>query len=215
MAEDWRVSIELPDAALSERVVTDLHEHIVEPDGPDGRPSRIAVSFDGAWVFLYADTRETADVADQVLHAVLAARGIDAESTMDHWHPIEEAWEDAGVPLPSTDDERRAERERLEAEEARESQATGDAAWEVRVELKSPADAERLADRLVAEGNGVVRRSNFLLVGANNESEAEELAATVTALAPPGTTVHKQPGGALAWEAHEHRPFAIFGGLAG
>lgn len=215
MAEDWRVSIELPDPALTEGVFRELHEHIAEPAGSGGVESRVAVSSDGPWVFLYADTRAAADAAEHVLHLVLADHGVDAEPTLERWHPIEEAWEDAGVPLPRSEAERREERERLDAEETRESQATGVAQWEVRVELASHADAERLAAQLEAHGESVVRRSHLLLVGANNESEAEALAARVAALAPPGATVHKQESGALAWEAWDRRPFAIFGGLAG
>jgi hypothetical protein len=215
MAEDWRVTVDLPDEAIVEAVLAALHEHAVGPSVGERLGGRVAVSSSGTRLFLYADTRVAADEAEHVLHGVLVHHGVDVEPTLDRWHPLEEAWEDAGVPLPRTPDERRAERERLEAEDARESQASGVAAWEVRVELASQRDAEQLAERLEADGLAVVRRSTFLLVGANNESEAHDLAGEIADIAPPGATVHPQPGGALAWQLWDHRPFAIFGGLAG
>ena len=170
---------------------------------------RIAVSSDGPHVFLYADTRLAARAANDMLLAVLAEAGATAASQITHWHPIEERWEDASVPLPDTEDERRVERARLDAEDEEVSVATGVAQWEVRIELRSHDEAERLADGLEAGGRSVVRRSRFLIVGANDRDDAEALA---NDLRPRGT-VHVEPSSGAAWQLMPRNPFAIFGGL--
>jgi hypothetical protein len=52
-------------------------------------------------------------------------------------------------------------------------------------------------------------------VGANDEDDADELARRIGAEAPPGSTVHVEPGGGVVWQALPPNPFAVFGGLAG
>jgi hypothetical protein len=139
--------------------------------------------------------------------------GLDADVAVERWHPDAERWEDAGVPLPQTEEERRAERERLGAQETAESEASGVAAWEVRVELDSHQEASELADRLESEGWPIVRRWKYLLVGCSNEDEARGLAKRLEREAPPGSEVGVEPGSGLAWEAMPPNPFAFFGGL--
>ena len=186
-----------------------LHERVVSHTLRDELGDRIAVSSDGPHVFLYADTRRAARAANDVLHAVLAESGVTADPQITRWHPIEERWEDASVPLPDTEDERRVERARLDAEDEAVSVATGVAQWEVRIELRSHDEAERLADGLEAGGRSVVRRSRFLIVGANDRDDAEALA---NDLRPRGT-VHVEPSSGAAWQLMPRNPFAIFGGL--
>ena len=70
----------------------------------------------------------------------------------------------------------------------------------------SHAAARELAERLEAEGYGVVRRWTFLIAGTATREQAEELA-----------RVHGEvePGGELVWEVSPGTPFAVFGGLGG
>ena len=215
MAEDWRITATLEEHGRLERLLDALAEHTVEREVRERLGGRVAVSGGDDTLFLYADTRAAAVEAERVLREILERNELPARLRLDRWHAIEEAWEDAEVPLPATDAERRTEAERLAAEETRESQETGLAAWEVRVGLASQADAVKLQGRLEAEGRRVVRRSAFLLVGANNQEEADELAETLRRDAPPGAAVHAEPGGGSSWQLYDRRPFAIFGGLAG
>jgi len=76
------------------------------------------------------------------------------------------------------------------------------------VELASHRDAVALAERLEADSYVVVRRWTFLLVGANSEDEAKELARTIKSFAPPGSRIAVEPSGATPLT-----PFAVFGGL--
>jgi hypothetical protein len=174
------------------------------------------VSSHSRTVFLYAETEAAAREAEQVVSALLAEHDLEASSVaLDRWHPIEQRWEDARVPLPSSAADRQAEHERLAADDTAESEATGVAAWEVRIEVASHDDADALAARLEDEGMPVVRRSTFLLVGAANEDDARELARRLATEAPPGAVIHVEPGGGQVWEAMPENPFAVFGGLGG
>jgi hypothetical protein len=202
VADDWRVTIALSDAEDARRVLGDLHEREVH----DEIGSRVAVSSDGPNLFLYADTRRAAEAGERALAGVLGEHGPAGTPTLERWHAVEERWEDPSVELSSDE-----EADRAEANDEAESIATGVAQWEVRVELDSPRAAEALAEQLDGEGLSVVRRSSYLLVGANDEDEAKELAARLGAEG----TVHVEPGAGVAWQLMPRNPFAIFGGLGG
>jgi hypothetical protein len=81
--------------------------------------------------------------------------------------------------MPDTAEQRAAEHQRLVDTETQDSLATGQAGWEVRVELPSHRQAVRLAERLEAEGRPVIRRWKYLLVGVNNEDDASALAEAI------------------------------------
>ena len=211
MADDWRLTITAADEDEAKRILRALRGREVRSELRDELGGRVAVSSDDARVFLYADTRRAADAAVRVVREVLADEGSGAEPMLDRWHPIEERWEDASVPLPQSEAERRAERERLDALDEATSLETGIAQWEVRIELASPAGAESLADELEQEGRSVVRRSSFLLVGANDRDDAEELAGRLAARGH----VHVEPSTGVAWQLRPANPFAVFGGLGG
>jgi hypothetical protein len=187
--DDWRVTVTLADEADVRQAVQSVREHEVEEDVRRRLGDRIAVSADGPSIFLYAGTEEAAREADRLVRDVLAQRQLTGSFALDRWHPVEEKWEDATVPLPQSSEERQAERERRIADETQESLATGDAEWQVIVELPSRHAAVKLAERLDAEGRSVIRRWNFLFVGANNEDEAADLATVIRQEAPASASV--------------------------
>lgn len=215
VTEDWRVTVMLSEEGVAERLTGYLHEREVEADVRHRLGERVAVTAGDSNVFLYADTEAAAREADRVVQDVLAARGLEAETTLDRWHPVEQRWEPATEPLPRTAGERERERELLDQQEAAESQASGIAAWEVRVELPSHAAERDFAERLEAEGLPVVSRWKYVIVGAGSRDEADELAQRLQREAPAGSILHVEPGGGLAWQALGNNPFAVFGGLAG
>jgi hypothetical protein len=215
MAEDWRVTATLHGDVPAGRLLQALHLRQVEDDVRERLGHRVAVSGGNSHVFLYADTGEAASEAEGVVREVIAEHDLTADVALDRWHPLEEEWEDAKIAMPQTAEERKAEHQRLETEETEESQATGVAEWEVRVELRSHRDAVELAERLKGEGDSLVRRWKFLLVGANNEDDANELARKIKQEAPAGAVVHVEPGGGMVWQMMPATPFAVFGGLGG
>jgi len=205
--DDWRVTVTLHDEAHVGRALQSLREHEVEDDVRRRLGRRVAVSADGPRVFLYAGTEDAAREADRVVRQVLAERGLSADFALDRWHPAEEEWQAAEVPLPQSDEQRAAEHQRLEAEETQESLATGHAQFEVRVELPSHHAAVALADRLQAEGRPVIRRWKFLVLGANDSDDARDLAQVIKQEAPAGANVQVEEAGPLL-------PFAQYGPIS-
>lgn len=204
--DDWRVTVTLHDEAHVGRALQSLREHEVEDDVRRRLGRHVAVSADGPRIFLYAGTEDGAREADQIVRQVMAQRGLGADFALDRWHPVEEEWQDADVPMPQTDQQRQAEHQRLEADETRESLATGHAQWEVRVELPSHRDAVALADRLQAEGRSVIRRWKFLVLGANDSGDARELARVIAQEAPAASVQVEEAGPLL--------PFAQYGPIS-
>ena len=215
MTDDWRLTVELAEEGNAAGLVDALRELELEDAHRARVGERVVVSQDEGNVFLYADTEERAREVNALVQERVAELGFDANVALTRWHPVEQRWEDASVPLPTSDEEWQAEHERLQADEAAESAATGHAAWEVRAVLPTHEDTVRLAERLEREGIPVVRRSSFLLVGAVNEDEARALAERLRSETPAGSRIEVEPGGQMAWEVAPQNPFAIFGGLGG
>ena len=207
MAEDWRVTVEL---GAGHGLESALDEHELEDETRSALGGRVAVSADGPHVFLYADTREVAEQALGEVQAIIARDGGEATYALDRWHPIAEEWEAADVPLPATDAEKAGEHEELERQETEESEESGYAEWEVRLDLPSHRDAVELATKLEAEGIPATRRWTYLLVGAADEDDAKALADRLRAESPTGTRLLVQPGGESAWEVAPKRSKLFF-----
>ena len=187
VAEDWRVTVTLQDPAHAGTLRDALHDQDVEDDVRRRLGEHVVVSeSDAGGLFLYTVTQDAAHEAERVVGELLAAQGLVAECRVDHWHPIEERWEEENVALPATEAQREAEEDRLEAE--RETILPG---WTIAVE----------------------RRWKYLIIGADNEEQAGEIVAHVQRELPAGATIHAEPSGSLAWQARGNNPFAYLGGL--
>jgi hypothetical protein len=211
VADDWRLTVALRDEREALDLIEALRDFELEGRGEFGE--RVIVSHDGAQVFFYADSEERLGHARELVDEALSRLGLGAMISVTVWHPIEQRWESADLPLPRTEEEKEQERQVRLARETQESLATGFAEWEVRVELESHHDTLALARRLESEGIPVVRRYTFLLVGAANEDEAGALAERLRAEAPAGARIHVEPGGQMVWEVAPSNPFVVFGGL--
>jgi len=214
MADDWRLTASFEPESRA-NLLARLREHRVESEAEARLGGAVAVSAGGPGeIFVYSASRGAVDEAQRILAALLAEQGLEATFAVHRWHEVEERWEDPSVPEPRTEAERQAERARLEADEAAESRQEGRALWEVRLLLPSHAQTRELAGRLEQEGIPVIRRWNYLLVGAATEDDANALAVRLRAAAPDAeTTVVGSE--ALASELAPPNPFAVFGGLAG
>ena len=183
-ADEWRVEVELDDEpegmSLGERIRSlDLDEEVRER-----LTGRVIVTRDGPHVYLYSDTEAGARAAERVVRALLDEHGLTGTIAVTRWHGVEEAWEDASVPLPQTPAEVDAERRRLEAAEEREAAAEGEYDWRLRAALPHRHDAIELERRLSAEGLDVHRRWRWLTIGVPTEERGEEVAAVIRAHAP-------------------------------
>ena len=171
MQDEFRVRAHLSSDKV-EAVVGALEQQELSDEASRtlGRP---AISHDEDDVFLYTDSAESAEQARTALQRALTEQGVSDEATVSRWHPTEERWEDASAPLPQDAAQRAAEHERLIEEEDAESAADGAPDWEVRITLPSHHDAREFADRLEHEGIPVLRRWRHVVVGANDEDQAQ------------------------------------------
>lgn len=211
MHDDWRLQFDLEPGTGVAGLLAAVREREIDQDVRDKLGDRVVVSHDASRLFLYADTEDALREAELIVRPLLEEQGVAGAAKFTRWHPEEERWEDSSVPLPSSEEEHRAERERLAAAEAAESEKRGYPEWEVRVETPSAGDARSFAETLSAEGLPLVRRSHYVLVGAPSEADAQALADRLRSSAPAGSTFAVEGNGQEAWRTLH--PFAIFGGL--
>jgi hypothetical protein len=184
MSDEWRVEVELDDEpdgmSLGERIRSlDLDDEVRERLG-----ASVIVTRDGPHVYLYSDTEAGVRAAERVVRDILAGHGLTGTISVTRWHDVEEAWEDASVPLPRTEAEIEAEQRRLEAAEEREAEVEGEYDWRVRAALPHRHDAVELERQLSAEGLDVHRRWRWLTIGVPTEERGEEVAAAIREHAP-------------------------------
>src|SRR3954471_12447388 len=97
MAEDWRVKVDLHEEELGSVFVRWLREHSLEDELADRLRGRVVVSRDEDKYFLYANAREQADAANEVVGKFLDEHKVQADVELQRWHDIEEQWEDASL----------------------------------------------------------------------------------------------------------------------
>jgi hypothetical protein len=205
--DEYRVRVELTEPR---RLLRALHEATVEESEREAL-GRVVASGEGEHVFLYADSEAAAFAVRDAVRRVMDEHGIDGALSLWRWHPLEERWEDATVPLPSTETQLEAEHERRIETEDEESGASRYAEFEVRVSLPTHHDAKELAERLQDEGIPSRRYWRHLLIGARDEDAAAVLAARVRSECPEGSETVVEAVGQPIWESMH--PYAVFGGL--
>jgi hypothetical protein len=188
-SDEFRVEVELDDERHGYSLGERLRAVRLDDEARERLGREVIVTRDGSRLFLYAADEPHAREAERVVRELAAAEGLSAEIGVTRWHPIEEAWRDASLPLPETEEERRAEYERREQAETREVAEEGEFDWHVRAELSRREDAAELAERLERDGVPVSRRWRYVVARALTEERAAELAERIRAEAPEGTEV--------------------------
>jgi hypothetical protein len=192
-----------------------LEARELEHDLDSAFHDRVIVGRNGDRVFLYTGTRGQLERAAAVVDRLAQEHGWELRRELRRWHPLAEEWEDPDAPLPEDEAERRAEHERLIETERRETEERGYPEFEVRADLPSRRAAAAAAERLRAEGLPTVHRARFLLFGATDEDQAQELAQRLEAELPAESTVRVEGTWQAAYGERPPNPFAIFGGLGG
>ena len=191
--EDWCVEVELNDEqhgySLGERLrAFDLDDAARERLG-----RHVIVTRDGSKLFLYTSTQDEADEAARVVRELTSAESLTAEIRTTRWHPVEEAWKDASVPLPHTEAEQALERQSREERERREIEAGAEYDWHVHVRTRDRAEAATLERRLLDQTLPVKRRWRFLTIGALTEEQADELASGIRRELPRPRSISSRP----------------------
>jgi hypothetical protein len=172
----WRVEIELDDEDHGYSFGERLRALDLDDEARKRLGRRVIVSRDGSRLFLYTSSEEEANAAAAVVKELVDADDLTAEIRVTRWHPDEEEWKDASVPLPRTEAERELERQRREERERREAEAEHHYDWEVHVRLPDGDRAAELEEHLRARGLPVHRRWRYVTIDAATEEEANELA---------------------------------------
>jgi hypothetical protein len=188
--EDWRVELDLHDEQHGYGLGERLRSHDLDDEARERLGRRVAVTRDGARLFLYASSEDRAEEAERVVRQLLEADGLTARIQVTRWHPVEEAWKDASIPLPRTDAEIQEELRRKEEAEAADE---GPYDWLVKVDLRGRAEAGDLAERLRGEGWPVHRLWRYVEVDVLTREQAEELAARLRDQLPSDAEVLVEP----------------------
>jgi hypothetical protein len=178
--DEWRVEIDLADEAHGFGLGERLRAHDLDDEARERLGRRVVVTRDGPRVFLYSGNEAEAREAERVARELVAADDLTADISVTRWHHLEEAWKDASVPLPRSEEEQREEVERKEEAERKE----GSYDWLVKVDLPSRSEAGKLEELLEGEGYPVHRRWRYLTVDVTTEERANELARRLQDMAP-------------------------------
>jgi len=189
MDEGFRVEVSFDDeehgTSLRERLrAVDLDDQARERLGPAAMVSR-----DGPKLFVYTPSEAAAREAERVVRDLVSEDELAADFRVTRWHPIEEEWKDAGVPLPATPAEQEAEYATREAAEAEEAKREGAFDWYVVAHLPGRGAAEALEEELRAEGLAPHRRWRYVTVGVLTEERAQELVERLRAELPDDADV--------------------------
>jgi hypothetical protein len=186
--DDWRVEVELDDEEHGYSLGERLRALNLDDEARTRLGRRVIVTRDGSRMFLYTNTEEEANETARVVRELLGAEQLTAQTRTTRWHPVEEAWEDASVPLPRSEAEQAREHARREERERREVEAGGEYEWHVDVRAPDRATAASLEERLRERGVPVDRRWRYLTVGALTEEQARELDSTIRDELPDAET---------------------------
>jgi hypothetical protein len=176
MEDGFRVEVDLDDEEDGYSIRERLRALDLDDKARERLGKGVMVTRDGARLFLYASSEQRARDAEGVVRVLVDDERLTAELRVTRWHPVEEAWKDASIPLPATPEQEAAEYTAREEAEAAEAELEGGYDWSVVVHVPGRGAAGELADRLAAEGIDVMRRWRYVAVGVPTEERAQELA---------------------------------------
>jgi hypothetical protein len=174
--DGFRVEVELDDEEHGYSIRERLRALDLDNEARERLGRNVMVTRDGSHVYLYAESDDGAFEAERVVRRLVADDKLSAEIRVTRWHPVEETWKDASIPLPATAADEATEYAAREAAEVAEAKREGDYDWHVVVHLPGRGAAAELAGRLGAEGLDAVRRWRYVTVGLPTEERADELA---------------------------------------
>jgi hypothetical protein len=208
MADEWRVEVHLEDEGHGLTLGDRLRSLDLDDEARERLGERVVVTRDGARMFLYTGSQETAREAERVARELAAADKLEAKTHVTRWHPDEEEWMDPSAPMPQSEAQRASEHREHEAHEEREARRTGQNEWELRVDLDSLGETRELSSKLSEKGIDHHRRWKHLLIPAATEEQAAEIADRVREVAPAETELHLEP----APGSIPHPAFVVIGG---
>lgn len=217
MNDDFRMQLTLDGEGVLGELLETVRAGGVRREAVDALGDRVAISRDDDRLWLYAATAEDVRAAAEAIEPLAERHGLRVvdRTPLERWHPEEERWEEASVPLPTTEAEHEIEQARHRRHERHHTERAGGVPeWEVLVTLPDEGAAQRWVGQLESAGiEHLVRRGRHVMAGAPSEDDARELAELLRREAPDDASLEVQ-GNGQAWWSSLH-PFAVFGGLGG
>ena len=187
MDDEFQIEVELDDAAHGYPFRERLQARDLDGDARKRLGKDIMVTRDESRIVLYAGTEEQAREAERVMRELIEEDELTADIAVTRWHPVEEAWKDASIPLPATPEEEQAEYQARVAARAAEARKMHDYDWHVVVGgLDGRDEARAIAARLEDDGFPVAQRWRYVVVGALTQEQAEEIAERLRVEVPEG-----------------------------
>lgn len=215
MNDDWRLQIDLRESGHVHQFRQLLESAELDHNLSTEYADRLIVSHEGERIFIYAGTREQAEGARDVVEGLDAEHGWKAAIELRHWHHDTEDWEDPDAPLPRNEAEHKLELAERESHERLETELSGIPDYEVRIDFPSRHEAVHFAEQLDGEGLPTVHRWRYVLIGAESEADAEQLADRIRTEAPAGSKVSVEGTWRSILRERPPNPFAFLGGLGG
>jgi hypothetical protein len=188
--EDWRVEINLDDKHEGYDFGERLRSQDLAADARERLGKRVYISRNGPQLFLYTGSEQQAREAELVVRGLLVADDLSAEfAGVTRWHPVEQEWKDASIPLPETDTEIRQELERKEEAEREEAEEEGSYDWMVKINLPSADDAEQVAETLEEAGHPVHRIWRWVTVDVLTEEIGNHLISSLQETLPADSEI--------------------------
>lgn len=178
--EDWRVEINLDDKHEGYDFGERLRSQDLAEDARARLGKRVYISRNGPQLFLYAGTEQQAREAELVVRGLVVADDLSAEfAGVTRWHPVEQEWKDASIPLPRTEPEVHQELDHKEEAERTEVAEEGSYDWLVKINLPSAAAAKEIAEILDEAGHPVHRIWRWVTVDVLTEESGNELISSI------------------------------------
>jgi hypothetical protein len=175
--DEWRVEVELEDEDGGFGLIDRLRSHDLDGEARKRLGGRAMVTREGRRLFVYASNGAEAREGERVIKELAAEDDLVAKTALTRWHPVEEAWKDASVPLPRNEAEERGELERHEEAEWQEAADERSYDWLVKVALPTRAAAVEIEDELRSDGLPAERRWRYVTIDVLTDEQANELAA--------------------------------------
>lgn len=215
MNDEWRIRATIETDRRADEIAARLRGGELDHGLETAAGERVVVTVDHHEVFLYAASRAQAQAAADAIAALTKDDGEPAKIELRHWHQNAEQWEDPDHPLPPGPDGLTDGQRALLAAERAESKQQGYADFEVRIELPTHIDTLEYAETLRRQRIPYIRRWRYLLIGANDELAAQDLAERIAESVPRGSRVTIEGTAAAVRAEAPPNPFAVFGGLGG
>jgi hypothetical protein len=214
VSENWRLAIDLREDGHARALIDRLEAVELKHDLASSFHDQVFLDRHGAEVRAYSSDQVQAEKVEELVNSLADKHGWQIETKLFEWDEAETEWVATSKDI-SHDARHGAAHKKVISDERASSLAHGYPDWEVKVECPSHHDVLALSETLTKENISNAHRWRYLVIGALDEDQANQLAERVRKEAPEGTTTLVQGSRQATLADRPANPFAVFGGMAG